>query len=470
MVTKGISHQMAKRKAPSKVKLTEKTVAKLALPENKSQAHFWDDKVAGFGVVVGKKKRSFVWKSRVDGKQVQVVIAYHGEPLPDDHSCPPGSACDRAGCVWTVRAARDKANALHAAAAIGIDPKAKQRAKSGSITLRKGLEIHITKRRNANGRPSAINTIESEVTKYLEGWLDEPLIQRTRAECRARHSEIMTNNGPYLADRVMRHLRAVFNSAHTAAEDSDPLRQRSSPTESIAWCARKGGVVRKRRAEPISWEDFPDWYERTTEVQTPGSFCLQIIMLTGLRKMDAATVRWEHINFDAETLRRPNPKGGAAKAFDVPLSWQAIEVLKECKLSNEEIFGDDNGWCFPTFAEKSDAAKKDIHRCTLCPELGQPAHVAGVITHLSEPRVQVYIGEKGTKVKARDKVSPHRLRDTFIAACAEVGGLSVYDIKALINHAQPSGDVTAEYLKLSLEHLAECQQTVSDFLLEKAGQ
>ena len=64
--------------------------------------------------------------------------------------------------------------------------------------------------------------------------------------------------------------------------------------------------------------------------------------------------------------------------------------------------------------------------------------------------------------------SPHRLRDTFVAACVE-SGVGWVEIKALVNHSLPSNpdDVTEGYYRPSVEHLRAGIEKVTAFLLKK---
>ncbi|HVS18247.1 MAG TPA: hypothetical protein VMT18_06580 [Planctomycetota bacterium] len=59
--------------------------------------------------------------------------------------------------------------------------------------------------------------------------------------------------------------------------------------------------------------------------------------------------------------------------------------------------------------------------------------------------------------------SPHRLRDTF-ATAASVAGLSRQEIKLLMNHVLPKGEVTDGYIRNSPEHLLACVECVATFL------
>jgi integrase len=183
------------------------------------------------------------------------------------------------------------------------------------------------------------------------------------------------------------------------------------------------------------------------------------MLLTGLRRMDAATVRWEHLDLEAKKLRRPSPKGGKERAFTIPLSSACVKILERRRRENGQTFKKgDGGWVFPSHAIKD-------RPCALCKALGQPDHEAGSVIHTVEGKVQRL--DKETMRVETVLPSPHRLRDTYTSALVEVGGISPFVIDVLTNHRPPRGSVTAGYIDLSIEHLAECQERVSQFLLSK---
>lgn len=432
------------------LKLTERTLAAIAVPTDEAQTYHWDHELRGFGVVVGKTgRRTFVVRGRTPGGALRkVTIGTAGQPRDED------------GHLWSVTLARLEARKILGAMAGGKTPAPRRSGTAASgPTIGDAFDLHLARMKKKGASSSSVRTVEYERDKYLADWVDRPLASITRTDCRERHEQITQDNGDYIANRVMRHVRAIWNSM--LKEHDLP----ANPTIAVHWNKEE------RRQEPIPWAKLPSWWATVSTLEPVlaggkrvgerpgirGDYQL-LVLLTGLRRMDAATIRWEHVNLDDATLRRPIPKGGKDRAFTVPLSTACVEVLKRRRRENREIFGDDRGWVFPTTALKSKP-------CSLCSALGLGAHEAGTVSHLAEGKQQ----RKNPKTGLVERIlpSPHRLRDTYTTACVEVGGLSGYVIDTLTNHRPPRGSVTAGYIDLSDDHLAECQERVSKFLLSK---
>ena len=431
-----------------KVKLTERSLGTIELPADKPQVVVWDTEVVGFGVVVGKQTRTFIAEGRVDGRKRRKAIGVAGRVRED-------------GAAWTAQLARIEAKKILGDMVRGVDPNAEGRLRREGPTLRDAIDLHVSKMRRDGSRPRSIEVVEDETDKHLEDWMNRPLASITRTDVRERHEELTEDSGVYLANRVMRHLRAAWN---TLAKEQDlPV----CPTIAVHWNKEH------RRQEPIPWADLPGWFQKVSGLEpilkngkrvgarsgVRGDYHL-LTLLTGLRKMDAATVRWEHLDLDEGTLRRPNPKGGEDRAFTIPISSECVRLFERRRRENRELFPDgDGGWVFPTRAIKDKP-------CYLCAELGiGEKHEPGAVVHLVEGKEQHVDQRTGKPVNVIP--TPHRLRDTYTTALVEVGGISPFAIDVLTNHRPPRGSVTAGYVDLSTEHLAECQERVSRFLMER---
>jgi integrase len=155
---------------------------------------------------------------------------------------------------------------------------------------------------------------------------------------------------------------------------------------------------------------------------------LLLSLFTGLRRNEAATMKWSDIDLKAKTLTIPDTKN--YQPHTLPLSVFLDELLtrRYQNPSSEYVF----------------------------PGTGQGGYIV-------EPRKQM------AKVLQMSGVNftMHDLRHTFITV-AESLDISAYAVKRLINHKMTS-DVTAGYIISDVERLRKPMQLIADSLLKFAG-
>jgi integrase len=293
-------------------------------------------------------------------------------------------------------------------------------------TLAEAIELHLRAMRAKGCAPGSMTALQEACARHLGLWMERPLSSLRRHEVATRHEDLTDSSGPYCANSVMAHFRAVYNTAVRRFVDLPA----TNPVLAVTF-----NTV-KRRRQPVPWEELPDWYRRVQALRNPVRRDLQLLLLfTGLRSLDARTIRHEHVDFEAGTLHRPKPKGGEDRAFTIPVSRFVLEVLQRRFRKNEE----DDGWVFPS--RNSNGRVTHVH-------------------NLQEERVV-----DGRRVSYLP--TPHRLRDTFATAAHEAQ-VHPLDLKVLMNHALPAGnDVTLGYIRPSVEHLRVSVEQIAAFLEER---
>lgn len=398
-----------------RIKLTKPVVdgAQPALVDEKTrQKIYFDTEVAGFGIVVGAKSKTFFAQQGIAGKVVRVTIGR----FP----------------VFTVEEARKEARGLIGQMSKGENPTEEKRKKRAqAITLAEALDLHLDSMRAKGSPEKTTNAYRYLVSMYLKPWLSKELSAITREEVRLKHKRIAQDvaagryakgrarnekHGRNAANEVFQVFRAIWNRARRQHPELPEC-----PTANVDWFR----VTPPRTA--LGPESLRVWYEAViADKNAVRRDNLLLMLFTGLRRTSAAEVRWDDVDFNRRSLRIPRPKGGESKAFDLPLSDFLMELFERRRAESAE-FAPDTPWVFP--AESASG-------------------------HIQEPRIDT----------ASVKWSPHDLRRTFITV-AESMDMSSYAMKALVNHSQPSHDVTAGYLSIDVERLRAPQQAITDRLL-----
>ena len=372
-------------------------------PDGKGQQAFYrDSAVPGFGLrITSNGAVSFIIEKRINGKVKRMTLGRYGN--------------------LTVEQARSKALELLGKVATGIDPIAEKRANEArSATLIEAFEDYLKTRKDL--KQGTVFDYRRSMRTAFSDWQNKALTDITKDMVQIRHQKLGETSHAR-ANNAMRVLRAVFNHALHKYEDeagnpvlvSNPVDRLS---QSRAW------YKLSPKQSIIKLHQLPDWYAATLQLnQHTTRDYLHFILFTGLRKMEAAKLRWDSVDFGDQTFSIPETKNG--RIHTLPMSEFLLELLK--RRSEERI----NDYVFPgkTSAE-----------------------------HLVEPRTAV------DRVKRLSGLnfSLHDLRRTFITI-AESQDISAYALKRLMNH-KDKNDVTAGYIVFDVNRLRAPMEEISTYI------
>lgn len=382
-------------KTSLQIKLTKRVVddAQPAVVDGVArQRVYLDTDLKGFGLCVGSQSKTFFVQRDINGKTTRATIGRHG--------------------VYTVAEAREAARELIVKMSKGINPNREQRG-GASLTFGEALDAHMGSNKKRSQR--TLDDYRYLSDQYLSDWLKRPLSEITRKDCRERHQKIGTDNGPYVANHTFRVFRAAYNNALKIHEELGV-----NPTIAVDW------FPEERRKAAIPSATLAAWHKEIIGLSNPIRRDYNLFVLfTGLRRTNATTVRWEHVDFENKALLIPHPK--SQQPFYLPLSDYLIDLLKARKACDvtHAIFPK-SPWVFPAKSKSG---------------------------HIAEPKEKLTVN-----------FTVHGLRNTFMTV-AESLDLSPYAIKMLVNHSLPDKqDVTAGYISPEVERLRKPMQDVTNRL------
>lgn len=391
-------------------KITKSYVDRLSTPET-GQAFIRDTELKGFAMrVTSSGAKSFILEKRIDGKVKRLTLGRYPE--------------------LTVEQARKEAHKLLGHIAVGRNPAAekKQEILQGT-TLKQAFDDFLKTRKNLKER--TLYDYQRLMKVAFPDWQDKAMTKINKDMVSKRHNKIGSERGEAYANLSMRFLRALFNFAIAQYEDGNGHSiLRENPvmrlTQTRAWYRVD------RRQTVIKPHQLAVWYQAVLLLkQDPISSQSELVadyllflLFTGLRRQEAATLKWSAIDLNDRSFTLTDTKN--RQPLTLPLTDFIYELLENRKAvaNSDYVFAGD-----------------------------------GKAGHLIEPRRQVQ------KVIQLSNVAftLHDLRRTFITI-AESLDISAYALKRLVNHKM-SNDVTAGYIVSDVERLRKPMQQISSQLL-----
>jgi len=389
------------------MRLTEKSVRALPAPDPSGrQTLHWADEPKGFGVLCSgvSDAKSYVVQRRLKSNQLRRRVTI--------------GPCS----VLTLADATEKAKGVLAEFYQGRDPKG---ARWEKITLQQALDQYLAARKDLS--PATVRSYRTNVRLYLAPWADQPMHTITTGMVQGLHRKIQAsveseaNRGHGTANQAMVTLRALWNFV----ADMTPM-----PPNPTRVLKRQWYEVR-RRTGMVKADDMPAFYAAVRDLENEVHRDLILLLLfTGMRSSEAASLAWEDVDFKASVIRVPGVRTKSGRELDLPMS----DVVRDVLVARRAI-------------------GREKHVFVADSERG----------HVTNVRYALEVVAEACGVD----VSPHDLRRTWMTV-AESCDVSPFALKALVNHTLGSG-VTEGYVQMSVERLREPAQRVADRLKELCG-
>ncbi len=385
-----------------KAKLTETLIKSLSYSGDKAKKErdvWWDTELSGFGVrIYPTGKKSFIimyWHNR---RKRLKTIGQHGK--------------------LTLIQARERAQRDLVGLLDDIDPLAARDLKRESGTFAEFADSFVERYLKPHN-PGSWDSSYSRIHKYLIPRFGKRLmISITHDDVAQLHLDIGKTQQP-TANRLVKLLSVMFREAKKWGVVPKTF---ENPAREISFYKEEG---RDRYVTP---EELPKLIAAIEQEEIHVSSAFWLYLLTGLRKSELRTAKWEQIDFNTKQIVLPKTKNG--KPHYLPLTTEAMAVLENIP----RLEG--NPHIFPGQKE------------------GQPLY------DLKKP---------WERIRARSGLTDIRIHDLrhTIASWLVQGGNSLYLVGKILNHKDLR--TTERYARFAQDNLREALEATGKRITGVAG-
>ena len=292
-------------------KLTKKYVESIK-PDPNKPIKSWDSELKGFGLITypsGRKTYCLQYRNSERVKK-RIKIGAHGQ--------------------INTEIARDKARQLLAEISQGEDPSAAKKQYKDKPTIHNlihdYLEGHAAKK-----RAKSIMEDKKLIGSIIEPHFGSKKVDAiTRRDIENLHTKM--SNRPYSANRTLALLSKMFSLAVGWGWRSD------NPAQGIE---RYQEQKRERWLKGEELERFWSVLDKYPDNRT--ALLVKFLLLTGARKGEAMSSTWSQFDLKQGVWTKPSHMTKQKKTEHLPLSGDALDVLKQLKRLNT----DKSAYVFP---------------------------------------------------------------------------------------------------------------------------
>lgn len=292
-------------------KITKRTVDSL-----KAGDVVWDGDVRGFGVRCQRRDKTYVLKCRYQGRQRWLTIGKHGSP-------------------WTPEKARKEAVRLLGLIASDKDPAQARDEAKNDLTVTELCDLYVAEGCSLK-KPSTIANDRGRIERHIKPLLGKKHCRhvtkgdveqmrnniaagKTAADIKTGgYGRAIVTGGKGTANKAVSLLGAIFSFA------VDRRIRPDNPAHGVRM------YPNKRHERFLSPAELTRLGQALTEAESNGTnpfaiAAIRLLLLTGARRGEILSLRWENVDFDRAYLRLLDSKTGQKL---IPLGAPALSVLE----------------------------------------------------------------------------------------------------------------------------------------------
>jgi len=296
--------------AKNEINFTKANFDGLELPEQGKRATYYDTKVNGLQLRIsstGIKTFSLYRWLKGDAKPERVTLGR----FPD----------------MTIEQARIESARINADIARGINPMEKKRLDRAEMKFAEFWKEYMDKYSKARKKERTIQEDEKTCRNYLAPLAARKLSKITKQDCQKLHHEIASKTSGATANRAL----AVLSSALGVAQDWGYMPD--NPAKAVK---KFKEIARDRYIQ--SDEMMPFWQALLDEPNRDFADFFMVCLLTGQRREDVLSMRWNQVSMERKEWRIPDPKN--REPLTVPLIGEVVSLLADRQAKGGE-------WVFP---------------------------------------------------------------------------------------------------------------------------
>lgn len=287
----------------SRLNFTKTDLLKIKTPtKGRSYYHDTNEKHLVLSVT-SKGTKSFYLRKRILGKDERIFLGH----FPD----------------MSIEQARKLSIKYKADIVLGINPNFIRKVIKKEPVFKEMFEEFME--RYSKKTKKTWQEDKREINKFLSHWFKRQISSITKFEIQILMEKIRDENGLYQANRLFERIRAMYNKY-------------------IEWgwsglnpCIGIKKFKERSRDRFLQPNELPRFFKAVNEESnvTVRDYIL-VLLLTGARKGNVLSMRWQDINLYSQKWRIPDTKNG--EPITIPLSSQVIEILQNRKTGGEYVF------------------------------------------------------------------------------------------------------------------------------------